>query len=216
MKKINRFHRNELLFGEENFRKFENFKIILFGVGGVGSFALDCLYRTGFKNITIVDFDTYDETNRNRQIGSDGNIGEIKVKTLQKIYPEIKTIFEKVSSEWVSNFDFSEFDLVLDAIDDSLAKMFLAKKVSEKLISSLGSANQIDSTQIQVCSIWDTENDPFAKSIRKALRRNNFKKDYTVIFSSAERVGNMGGSFVGVTGAFGLAMCGEAVKKAIL
>ena len=214
MKKINRFHRNELLFGEENFRKFENFKIILFGVGGVGSFALDCLYRTGFKNITIVDFDTYDETNRNRQIGSDGNIGEIKVKTLQKIYPEIKTIFEKVSSEWVSNFDFSEFDLVLDAIDDSLVKVFLAKKVSEKLISSMGSGQQSDSTQIKVVSIWDTENDPFARKIRKSLRRNGFDGDYPVVFSLAERRGDFQGSFIGVTGSFGLTLCSEAVKYA--
>ena len=212
---MTRFDRTKLLFGD-NFDKFQDTKILLLGVGGVGSFALDCLYRTGLTNITIVDFDIYDETNLNRQIGSDGNIGKSKIEVLKSLYPNLKTIFAKVDEVWIENFDFSTFDLVLDAIDDSLAKMFLAKKVSEKLISSLGSANQIDSTQIQVCSIWDTENDPFAKSIRKALRRNNFKKDYTVIFSSAERVGNMGGSFVGVTGAFGLAMCGEAVKKAIL
>jgi len=211
---LTRFDRTKLLFGE-NFETFQNTRILLLGVGGVGSFALDCLYRTGLQNITIVDFDIYDETNLNRQIGSDGNIGKEKTSSLQKLYPNIKTISAKVDEVWIENFDFSDFDLVLDAIDSSLAKMFLAKKVSEKLISSLGSANQIDSTKIKVCSIWETENDPFAKSIRKALRRNKFSKDYTVIFSSAERVGNDGGSFVGVTGAFGLAMCGEAIKNLI-
>jgi len=211
---LTRFDRTKELFGE-NFDKLQNSNIILLGVGGVGSFALDCLYRTGLQNITIVDFDIYEETNLNRQIGSDGNIGKEKILSLQKLYPNIKTISAKVDEVWIDNFDFSHFDLVLDAIDSSLAKIFLAKKVSEKLISSLGSANQIDSSEIKICSIWETENDPFAKSIRKSLRRNGFTKDYTVIFSSAERVVNSGGSFVGVTGAFGLAMCSETVRKII-
>ena len=209
-----RFNRSKLLFGDENLKKFENFKIILFGVGGVGSFALDCLYRTGFQNITIVDYDIYDETNRNRQIGSDGNIGKTKIEVLKQLYPNIEIISARISPDWVSNFDFSDFDLVLDAIDDSLTKVFLAKKVSEKLISSMGSGQQSDSTQIKVISIWETENDPFARKIRKSLRRNGFDGDYPVVFSLAERKGDSKGSFIGVTGSFGLALCGEAVKRA--
>jgi len=214
MSNKHRFDRTQLLFGKENLERFSNFKIILFGVGGVGSFTLDCLYRTGFKNITIVDFDSYDETNRNRQMGSDGNIGDKKTDVLQKLYPEIKTIFIRASAEWVDQFDFSSFDLVLDAVDDSLVKVFIAKNSSEKLISSMGSGRQSDSTKIEVVSIWETENDPFARSIRKSLRRNGFSGDYPVIFSSADRRGKADGSFVGVTGSFGLALCGEAVKRA--
>ena len=77
---MQKYDRTIKLFGEENFQKLQNTKIILLGVGGVGSFALDSLYNTGITNITIVDFDTYEESNMNRQLGSQGNIGRIKVE----------------------------------------------------------------------------------------------------------------------------------------
>ena len=74
-----KYDRTRKLFGDDVFEKFKDVKLILLGVGGVGSFALDALYNTGITNITIVDFDTYEESNLNRQMGSFGNIGRIKV-----------------------------------------------------------------------------------------------------------------------------------------
>jgi tRNA A37 threonylcarbamoyladenosine dehydratase len=210
---MDRFERVERVFGEK-FKNFSYIKIILFGVGGVGSFALDCLYRTGFKNITIVDFDTFDETNRNRQLGSDGNIDRLKVDVFSEKFPEIKTIPLKITPQFIYDFDFSEFDIVLDAIDDIPSKVAIAEKTSEKLISSMGSAQQTLPFGIEATSIWKTKNDPFAKAFRNSLKKNRFNGDFRVIFNPNERRGERGGSFVGVTGSFGLALCSEATKRA--
>jgi len=206
-----RFDRCRVLFGED-FEKLKEAKVLLIGVGGVGSFCLDCLYRSGIGNITIVDFDIFDITNQNRQIGSE-NIGEKKVEVLKRLYPGIKAIEAKIDKEWVENFDFSKYDLILDAIDDIKAKIALAKKVSNKLISSTGSAKKCDPTKIEANSIWKTYGDPLAKKIRYELKKTDFKGDFLAIFSNEKPICKDNGSFVGVTGAFGLALCSEAVKK---
>ena len=126
----NRFTRCKMLFGDD-FDKIQNSKIIVLGVGGVGSFALDCLYKSGVSDITIVDFDTYDITNQNRQIGSEA-LGEYKVNRLSILYPGIKQINQKIDVEWVQNTDLEEYDLILDAIDDVKPKVELIKKYYKK------------------------------------------------------------------------------------
>jgi len=198
---------------KDDFSKLEDANIILLGVGGVGSFCLDCLYRSGVKNITIVDFDTYDETNQNRQMWSELHKDELKVEALQTHYPEIKIINVRIDEQWVWDFDFDEYDLVLDAIDDTKAKLALAQKCYKKLISSFGSAKRLDPTQIKVDDIWKSYGDKFGSKIRYELRKRGFKKKYKVIFSSEEAVVKEKGSFMGVTAAFGLTMCAEAIKK---
>jgi len=90
-----RFQRCELLFGAEDFAKIQKAKILILGVGGVGSYALDCLYRSGVSDITIIDYDRFDETNQNRQIGSEA-VGELKVEVLKKLYPTITPINQKM------------------------------------------------------------------------------------------------------------------------
>ena len=207
-----RYDRVKLLL-KDDFTKLESAKIILLGVGGVGGFCLDCLVRSGVKHITIVDFDTFDETNQNRQMWSELHEGELKVEALQKHYPEIKIINVRVDEEWVWNFEFDEYDLVLDAIDDTKAKLALAQKCYKKLISSFGSAKRLDATQVKVDDIWKSYGDKFGSKIRYELRKRGFKKKYKVIFSSEEAVVKDKGSFVGVTATFGLFMCSEAVKK---
>ena len=197
---------------QNDFSKLENANVLLLGVGGVGSFCLDCLYRSGVKNITIVDFDTYDETNQNRQMWSELHKDEIKVQALKSHYPEIKTINVKVDEQWVFDFDFDEYDVVLDAIDDRFAKIALAQKCYKKLISSFGSAKRLDPTQIKVDDIWKSYGDKFGSKIRYELKKRGFKKKYKVIFSSEEAVTKEKGSFMGVTAAFGLTMCSEAIK----
>ena len=134
------------LFGNETFQSFENANILLLGVGGVGSYCLDCLYRSGVRKITIVDFDVYDESNQNRQMHSEKHCGESKVFSLQKYYPGIIAIHEKISPDWVKEFDFNPYDLVLDAIDDFSAKISVIEACSNKIISSVGSAKRIDPT----------------------------------------------------------------------
>ncbi len=196
------------------FSKFENLqklKILICGVGGVGGYALDCLYRSGVKEITIIDFDTFDKTNQNRQIGSEFT-GEKKVKVLKKLYPGIKTIDMKLTPENIKTLDLEQYDIVIDAIDDLNAKIALIKKAYPKIISSMGAAKRIDPTKIKIDSIWKTQNDPFAKKIRDRLKKENFKGDFKVVFSLEKPIVCDMGSFVGVTGAFGFALCSEVLK----
>jgi tRNA A37 threonylcarbamoyladenosine dehydratase len=208
-----RFDRCKKLFNKD-FEKISKAKILILGVGGVGSFALDCLYRTGIQNITIVDFDIYDITNQNRQIGSEA-VGEKKVEVLKRLYPGIKAIDKKIDSKWVEKFDFSTFDVVIDAIDDIEAKVAIAKKAKNHLISSMGSAKKIDPTKIQSSSIWKTYGDKFAKKFRYELKKADFKGDFLAIFSPEEPKCIDLGSFVAVTGAFGLTLCAKGIEKII-
>ena len=208
-----KYDRSKKLFGEDVFEKFKDVKLILLGVGGVGSFALDALYNTGITNITIVDFDTYEESNLNRQMGSFGNIGRIKVEALKEKYPEVTPIHVKITPEWIDNFDFSSYDYILDAIDDVKPKVHLIKKHFTKIISTSGGAKRIDPSKIEYISIWDTYNDPFIKKIRTELKTQGFKKKFKVIFSSELPMCLEKGSFEGVTGSFGLMMASVTIQK---
>jgi len=138
-----RFQRCELLFGDD-FNKIKNAKIILFGVG-------------------------YEITNQNRQIGSEA-VGKDKTEVLSTLYPGISYITNKVTKDWINNFNFNSYNLVIDAIDDIPAKVALALKTYTKLISSCGGAKRIDSTLIDINDIWKTTNDPFAKKFRYELK----------------------------------------------
>ena len=209
-----RYDRVRSLFGDD-FIKIQNAKVLLLGVGGVGGVCLDCLYRSGFKDITIVDFDIFDETNQNRQLYSENYLGEVKVDALKKHYKDIKVIECQITPSWIDEFDFESYDVVLDAIDDVKSKVALAKKCHKKLISSLGSAKRYDASQVKVDTIWNSYGDKFGAKIRYELRKAGFKKKYKVIFSSEEAKVKNSGSFMGVTATFGLFMCSEIVKKVI-
>jgi len=200
-----------MLFGEE-FERIQDAKILLLGVGGVGSYCLDCLYRTGVRDITIIDFDTYDESNQNRQMWSEHHCGDSKVMSLKEHYPEIIAIEKRIDAEWVESFDFEPYDLVLDAIDDTQAKLALAQKCYKKLISATGSAKRLDPTKIEVATIWKAHGDRFASKLRYELKKRRFSKKYPVIFSSEPAHVKVKGSFMGVTAAFGLTMCSVAIK----
>lgn len=209
-----RYERSRMLLGED-FRKLQDARILLLGVGGVGSFCLDCLIRSGINHITIVDFDTYDESNQNRQLWSEHHLGESKVRALQEHYPQIDIIEARIDEAWVATFDFDPYDLVLDAIDDTKAKLALAQRCYKKLISATGSAKRLDPTKIAVGTIWTTHGDRFAAKLRYALKKRRFTKKYPVIFSSEPPRVKVKGSFMGVTAAFGLTMCSLAVRRII-
>ncbi|MBE0491646.1 MAG: ThiF family adenylyltransferase [Sulfurospirillum sp.] len=206
---MDRFQRCRLLFGDD-FEKIQNAKILLFGVGGVGGHCLDALYRSGVSDITIVDFDTFEITNQNRQLGSE-NLGAIKVEALKKTYPSITALHVKVTPQWVDAFDFDAYDVVLDAIDDIPAKVAIALKTHKKLISSMGGAKRIDPSKIITSTIWKTYGDGLAKKFRYELKKAGFKQKFEVIFSSEEPKCVPKGSFVGVTGSFGLMLASRAI-----
>lgn len=206
-----RFARVRLLFGD-GFEKLQSKSVLILGVGGVGGFCLDSLYRTGVGSITVVDFDTFEVTNQNRQLGSEA-VGVVKVIRMKELYPNIKLYDLKITSKWVEEFNFEAYDLVIDAIDDIPAKVALAKKCSHKLISSMGGAKKLDPTKIEIVDIWKTYNDGLAKKFRSELKKVGFSKKFDVVFSSEPPNCNGLGSFVGVTGSFGLALSSLAVKK---
>jgi len=203
------FDRCKKLFS--NFDELQKLNILICGIGGVGGYALDCLYKSGVQNITAVDYDIFEIHNQNRQIGSE-YVGSKKTEVFKKLYPKIEVIDTKITPEWVDEFDFSNFDYVIDAIDDIPAKIALIIKNHKKIISSMGAAKRIDPTKIEVSSIWKTYNDPFAKVIRERLKKAKFNKNFKVVFSTELPIKCEMGSFIGVTGSFGMTLCSEIIK----
>ncbi len=210
---IMRFERCRMLFGDEDFAKLQQASVLILGVGGVGSYALDCLYRTGVQKITVIDYDRYDESNRNRQIGSDGAIGMKKTERVAALYPGVETIDVKMDRAWVQAFDFSPYDIVIDACDTTPVKIELAKRCYAKLIMAMGSAKRFDTSKIEVASIWKTHGNALARKVRNELKKAKFDRNFTVIFSPEEDRCKEKGSCVAVTGAFGLTACSEAIKR---
>jgi len=196
------------------FAKFEHIQklnVLICGVGGVGGYALECLYRSGVKNITVVDYDTFETTNRNRQIGSEYT-GEKKVEVLSRLYPGIKPVELKISPQNISELNLEKYDVIIDAIDDLDAKIALIKAAYPKIVSSMGAAKRVDPTKIRIESIWKTNTDPLAKKVRDRLKKENFQGDFKAVYSIEKPIKCDMGSFVGVTGAFGFALCSEVLK----
>lgn len=210
---VDRFTRSRWIFGDK-FQKLQDSKVLVCGCGGVGGVCIDALYRSGVGSITAIDCDKFDITNQNRQIGSE-NIGEYKTDVFARLYPGLKTLNLKLTPSVISEFDFSEFDLIIDCIDDIPAKVAIAKICSKRLLSSMGGAKRLDPTKIKIASIWKTTNDPFARKIRYELKKAGFKGDYKVVFSTeAPNCVNLG-SFIGVTASFGLNLASLAVNRLI-
>jgi tRNA A37 threonylcarbamoyladenosine dehydratase len=116
---------------------------------------------------------------------------------------------------WVESFDFSPYDIIIDAADTTKVKIELAKKEYKKLIMSVGSAKRFETNKIEVASIWKTHGDALARKIRNELKKAKFDRNFTVVFSPEEDKCKEKGSCVAVTGAFGLTICSEVIKRII-
>ncbi|MBX2078781.1 ThiF family adenylyltransferase [Campylobacter peloridis] len=213
---MNRYTRIKWLVNEENFIKFQNTKVLVCGLGGVGGICVDALFRSGFNNLTLIDADKFEITNQNRQLHSE-NIGAEKAKVFERIY-NAKGIVSKIDDAFLKSFDLSEFDLIIDAIDDIPAKVALANLVDLKkqiFISSTGGARKLDPTRIKTTSIFKTHGDALAKKFRYELRKSGFKGDFDVVFSDEQAHCKDLGSFMGVTASFGLALASLALRKVL-
>ncbi|EHK3374636.1 ThiF family adenylyltransferase [Campylobacter upsaliensis] len=211
-----RYTRVKWLVGDENYEKISRTRVLIFGLGGVGGICTDALFRTGFTKLTLIDADSFETTNLNRQIHSE-HIGENKAEVFAKIY-QAQGIVAKVDEEFLGTFDLSKFDLIIDAIDDIPAKVALANKIDFKkqiFISSTGGARKLDPTLIKTTSIFKTYGDALAKKFRYELRKSGFKGDFEVVFSNEEAKCKNLGSFMGVTASFGLALASLALKKVL-
>lgn len=193
MKKHPAFHRTELLIGEEALKKIAETRVILFGVGGVGSWCAEALIRSGVGHLTIVDNDVICVTNINRQLQATAkNIGQSKVEALKArlldIHPDAEiTALQKVySKETREEFDLPSYDYVIDAIDSLSHKVDLiasAMDAGVKLFSAMGAANKLDATTIRVASIWKSQGCRLAKFVRKKLRQRGATGDCLCVYS---------------------------------
>lgn len=170
--------RFRLLIGDENIKKIAKTRIIVFGVGGVGSAVAQFLVRSGIGHLDIVDFDKIDTTNINRQlVAFQSNVGKMKVDEMKiqllNINPNlnIKAFPFKLDESTINNIDFSSYDIIIDCIDDLKAKKLLIKYAYEHkiyILSCMGAGNRFrDFPRFEIDDIHKTSYDPIAKILRK-------------------------------------------------
>ncbi len=188
--------RTELLIGNENLSKLHNAHVLVVGMGGVGSFVAEFLCRSGVGEMTIVDGDIVDPTNRNRQLPAlTSTHGQSKADVmgarLMDINPELKLhiIKEFIQPEVVESLLHEKLDYIVDAIDSITPKqtfLIAAHKSGMRLVSSMGAGGKMDPTQVRVADIGKTYNCPFAQQVRKNLKKVGIYKGIKTVFSAEE------------------------------
>lgn len=189
------FRRTELLIGEEAMTELSDKKVIIFGVGGVGSWCAESLIRSGIRQLTIVDSDRVCITNINRQLmATMRTIGQVKVDALRErllsINPQadIMTMQRIFTKETAEEFNLDSYDYIIDAIDslsDKALLIELACKTRARLFSSMGAALKMDPTRIHVAEFWKVTGDPLARALRNRFKRLKVfpKRKFQCVFS---------------------------------
>ena len=226
------FRRNELLLGSETMERIAQKRVIIFGVGGVGSWCAESLVRSGISRLTIVDSDRVSVTNINRQLmATTKTVGQVKVDALKErllsINPkaEITALQQVFSEETAENFQLDTYDYIIDAIDslkDKATLILLACQQHAKLFSSMGAALKLDPTRIKVTEFWKVKGDPLARALRNRFKKDKTfpKRKFLCIYSDEllknqmpvdpEDRGN--GSIVHITAIFGLMLAGLVIQ----
>ena len=222
-----RFQRLRLLIGEENFDKLSKSTVAVFGVGGVGSFTVEALARSGVGHLILIDKDNIDVTNINRQIHAlNSTVGQSKVEVMRKRIREINPAAQVdtiqkffLPGENIEDFFICRYDYVVDAIDTLTAKIFLVEECERrgiKIISSMGAGNKLDATCFKVGDIFQTSVDPVAKIMRKKLRERGIESLKVVWSDEPPRpVKDFIGSTAFVPSVAGLILAGEVVNDLI-
>lgn len=197
----NQFQRTEMLIGEEALERLKKSAVLVFGLGGVGSYVCEALVRAGVGKLEIVDKDVVDITNINRQlIALHSTIGrakaDVEAERLMDINPSLDLTARKCFylPENSDEFDFGKFDYVVDAIDNVTAKLDIiekSKKAGTKVISSMGTGNKLDPSAFRIADIEDTKICPLARIMRKELRKRGIN-GVKVLYSKEEPKGNGG------------------------
>lgn len=201
------FKRAELLLGVDLINKIGDVRIILFGVGGVGSWCAESLIRSGVKYLTIVDSDKVCETNINRQLmATTKTIGQRKVDVLKSrlldISPdaEINTIADVYSEESSASFELNSYDYIIDAIDSLKHKVHLiqtATRTKAKLFSSMGAALKMDPTRIKTAEFWKVAGCPLAAALRRKMKQGGRPSKKFMCVYSDEVLENKGLKYEG-------------------
>ncbi len=220
-----------MLIGEEAMKKLSSSSVIIFGVGGVGSYTAEAIARSGVGKITLVDSDRVDITNINRQIiALESTVGryktEVMAERIKDINPDCKVlcINEFYSEENNAGIDLSSYDYIVDAIDSVKSKVFLIKSAYENeapIISSMGAGNKLDPTRFKVADINRTEVCPLAKVIRREMRLLGIKKlkcvysDELPVVPKGENGERVPASISFVPSSAGLVIASEVIKDLI-
>ncbi|MBE6150247.1 MAG: tRNA threonylcarbamoyladenosine dehydratase [Firmicutes bacterium] len=235
---MNQFSRSELLLGREVMANLSRMKILIFGIGGVGSYVCEALVRSGVKNFVLVDSDKISLTNVNRQIHATlKTVGRSKVEVMKErmleINPECNiTIFEEFYlPDNHSNIINDDIDYIVDAIDTISAKIDIiveAKKKNIPIISAMGAGNKFDPTRFEVTDIYKTSVCPLAKVMRRELKKRKITS-LKVVYSKEEPIEildyscciedmdkkRVPGSLAFVPSSMGLIIASEIVKDVI-
>ena len=221
--------RTELLIGKDNIQKLANSKVIVYGIGGVGSFVVEGLVRAGVENIILVDNDVIAPSNLNRQIHAIiTNIGKLKVDCMKD---RILSINPNVNVEKYIPQDIEEgeetlidntIDYVVDAVDTITTKLKLIQKAKEKqipIISCMGTGNKLDPTKFEIVDIYKTSVCPLAKVMRKELKKRGIQ-DLKVLYSKEEPIkhdveSRTPASISFVPSVAGMMIAGEVIKGII-
>ena len=190
-----RFSRTAQLIGEDGVKRLKGASVALFGVGGVGGYALEALIRAGVGKIAVVDPDTIKPSNLNRQIiSNEKNIGELKSKEAAKRAKDISSSVDIIeypifySEETKNEIDLSDYDYVIDAIDTVKSKILLieeAKRANVPIISSMGTGNKLDPTAFKIADISKTSVCPLARVMRSELKKRGIT-NLKVLYSEEE------------------------------
>lgn len=222
------FQRSELLLGAEAMRRIAEKRVIVFGVGGVGSWCAESLVRSGIKHLTIVDSDVVCTSNINRQLmATTETVGQVKVEVLKErllsINPsaEITAIHEFFTAETAESFHLDTYDYIIDAIDslkDKAHLILMACQTEATFFSSMGAALKLDPTHIKIAEFWKVQGDPLARVLRKKFKHEGQypARKFLCVYSDEliEPKGEGKGSLVHITAIFGHMLAGLVVQDA--
>ncbi len=191
------FQRTRLLLGQEAMERLAASHVAIFGIGGVGGYVAEALVRSGIGQFTLVDHDRVDISNLNRQIiATFDTIGQYKAEVMQKrmqtINPDVKVTVRTCFylPENAAEFDFSQYDYVVDAIDTVTAKLQMvlqAKETQVPIISCMGTGNKLDPGRLEIADIYQTSICPLAKVMRRELRKRGIE-GLKVLYSKEEPI----------------------------
>ena len=194
---LNQFSRTELLLGKEAMNKLENSRVAVFGIGGVGGYVCEALARSGVYSFDLIDDDKVCLTNLNRQIiATRKTVGQYKTEVMRDRILEINPKADvRIHNcfylpENSADFDFNEYDYVVDAVDTVTAKIELimrAKESGTPIISSMGAGNKLDASAFRVADIYKTKVCPLAKVMRRELKKRGVKK-LKVVYSEEKPI----------------------------
>lgn len=210
--------RLEVLIGKDDLKKLKKKKVLICGVGGVGSFVGEALARSGVGHLSLVDYDVIDPSNLNRQLmTTKKNVGEVKVDVLKKRLEEISNCkVEAINTYIDEKFNLKKYDYVVDCIDSLNSKFELVKMCHEKNIpclSSLGTAKRTKIENIKRTTLDKTRNDPLSKAFRTLVRKQGYKKKIDVVFVDSPPIqSKVLGSSIFVVGSAGLFIASEVFK----